>query len=298
MILNTGVKNKKGVMVTKGQQTFFDNFYRYLSKIRTPGHAFMVSGIFAGFCSLASLTGTQLAFRDFESPIMPLVEVLAYFLPFLLVFGSSFMLIQGFSRLHQQNRYLSEIAHRDDLTRLANRAGFLTKGQEMVMHADIENTPLSLIMFDIDHFKQINDSIGHLAGDTALQHISGLLRHTCREFDLAARWGGEEFAIILQCSNIYGASNFAERLRDNIANSPFYWEGHPFRLTISSGVTEWSGEGDSFAAMVERADKALYIAKGEGRNRVRIAKVNLETVDGFELDLQFGRDKQSGDAAA
>ena len=113
-----------------------DQFYLYLSRIKTRGHALVVSAILASACSLLSTAGTQYVFQNVDSPLLPVVSILAYMLPFLLVLTSSFLLIRGFAKLDQHNKYLSEVAERDQLTHLANRNTFFRRGRELANQAE------------------------------------------------------------------------------------------------------------------------------------------------------------------
>ena len=142
-----------------------------------------------------------------------------------------------------------------------------------------------MIMLDADHFKTINDTFGHLAGIWRSQHLAEIMRQTSRESDLVARWGGEEFAIILRAANVTGARTYAERLRQTVAQSPFFWQGDAVFLTMSAGVTEWQPEEDDFETFVNRADQALYAAKSSGRNQVRVAGVIVEQIEAIQQDL-------------
>nr|WP_321526709.1 GGDEF domain-containing protein [uncultured Cohaesibacter sp.] len=266
---------------------FLDGFCGYLSKIKTTGHMFVAAALFAAAGSLLSLASAQIALLNVSSPILPFVKVLAYIMPFMLVFVTSFLLIRGFARLHSKNEYLFEVAERDDLTRLVNRAGFLRRGEKLVQLAERDMSSLSVIMLDVDHFKSINDTSGHTAGDMALKHLADILRRTCRAGDVVARWGGEEFAIIMPLANAQGAAILAERLREDVAQSPLYWNHKTVQLTISAGVTEWRHHEDSFEALIERSDQGLYLAKNEGRNHVHLLRSHLETVAGYEQDVCF-----------
>ena len=267
--------------------TLMDRFYRYLGKIKTPGHALVVSGMLAGFCSLLSVIGTRFILADTEASVWPYLSLLAYGMPFLMVLASSFLLIRAFSHLNRRNKLLSEVADRDGLTRLANRTAFTRRGRQMISQARLHQMPLSMIMIDVDHFKTINDRFGHLAGDLALQHLAGVLNSSCRELDLPSRWGGEEFAILLRSANIDGARHFADRVRKSVANAPLYWDGETISLTLSAGVSEFDPEHDDFDDMVKRADKALYVAKSCGRNQVRQSHSCPDVVEGLEQDVEF-----------
>jgi diguanylate cyclase (GGDEF)-like protein len=124
---------------------------------------------------------------------------------------------------------------------------------------------LSIIFFDIDHFKQINDTYGHPMGDTILEELTKVVARANRSSDIFARFGGEEFIIMATSTNAQGAMEHAQRLKQEI-------EQHRFeigRVTASFGVTEFTSQTDSLESLLERADKALYQAKSDGRNCVR-----------------------------
>jgi diguanylate cyclase (GGDEF)-like protein len=124
-------------------------------------------------------------------------------------------------------------------------------------------------MIDIDHFKQINDQMGHLAGDYALREITTCLRDAVRKEELLARYGGEEFALVLPETPLDGALHMAERLREIVANHSFCFEEKPFSLTISLGVISTEGDANlTPTEMIGLADEKLYQAKNDGRNRV------------------------------
>ncbi|KQT53808.1 MULTISPECIES: GGDEF domain-containing protein [unclassified Aureimonas] len=162
---------------------------------------------------------------------------------------------------------LQGLAEVDPLTGLANRRGLdrLVKSRDVVS----PNRPSTgLLVADIDHFKSINDTFGHDAGDTVLKQFSERIRSSLRTGDIAARWGGEEFLVILPNSTVDQNLKIAERLRAAIQAEPFDLPAGPVHVTVSIGLTELqTGEGDLVPAM-RRADNALYAAKGAGRNRV------------------------------
>jgi diguanylate cyclase (GGDEF)-like protein len=139
----------------------------------------------------------------------------------------------------------------------------------------------ALLMLDLDHFKRINDTLGHAAGDAALMHVARLLRANLREQDCAARWGGEEFALLVPDAQREGAMALAERLRSNLAASVWSWQGRHWPLTASIGVALSHDVPPAAAtkdvsvlagdALVDAADRAMYRAKREGRNCIRLA---------------------------
>jgi diguanylate cyclase (GGDEF)-like protein len=124
-------------------------------------------------------------------------------------------------------------------------------------------------MIDIDHFKAINDELGHLGGDVTLRDIAASIRANVRREDLFARYGGEEFALVLVETPIVGATELAERIRRLVEQKQFDYEGKPYKATISIGVASTSGEhGLNVTELMRRADENLYQAKHQGRNRV------------------------------
>ena len=129
--------------------------------------------------------------------------------------------------------------------------------------------PLSLLMIDVDHFKKLNDRCGHLVGDEALISVANTLRGAVREVDTVARWGGEEFTVILSRAGEREAIEVAEKLRKAIASLEASWSiGQPFgHVSVSIGAAELL-EGEDAASLIQRADRAVYSAKREGRNRV------------------------------
>jgi diguanylate cyclase (GGDEF)-like protein len=131
------------------------------------------------------------------------------------------------------------------------------------------NLVLTILMIDLDRFKEINDSHGHLAGDAVLRQMGEILRHEARSVDIAARYGGEEFVIVLPDTAMEGGLIFAERVRVRVAEHLFSSSGGPLRVTVSVGVSMFPDEGlETADAVIARADDALYRAKASGRNRV------------------------------
>lgn len=166
--------------------------------------------------------------------------------------------------LMQSISRLVELAATDALTGLRNRRYFNESLETAYSLGQRHGLPLSMIMLDVDHFKQYNDAFGHCAGDDVLRVLATTLRESIREHDVAARYGGEEFAVLLMATDAEGAVRFSERLRETIAS--YLW---PLRqVTISLGVATLEPTTRDPYDLVEAADQALYQSKLAGRNRV------------------------------
>lgn len=166
---------------------------------------------------------------------------------------------------------LEALATTDPVTQLLNRRALVDRLTHELERARRYGTPLALLMVDIDHFKDINDTHGHLVGDEALREIARVLQGAVRTVDLVGRYGGEEFVIVLPETTAEGAIAFAERLRDRVSQHEFASERLPsLRLTISIGVASYpTSPVESVEDLFARADEALYRAKAAGRNAVR-----------------------------
>lgn len=154
-------------------------------------------------------------------------------------------------------------AETDELTGLANRRAF-----NRFLTRDSAGERAALVLFDIDHFKDVNDSLGHPAGDAALRHVSRLVRQALRPRDTAARIGGEEFAVWLPGADLAQGQEVAERLRASLANTPFKYSGNERTITISLGVAAYPVPTKAVENLMGNADVAMYQAKRAGRNRV------------------------------
>ena len=160
-------------------------------------------------------------------------------------------------------------ALRDPLTRLFNKRYLLDRLDSELKFAQRHSTAVSLIMLDLDHFKRVNDDHGHLAGDAVLCSIAALLMKAVRNEDVVARFGGDEFAIVLRAIPLDAAYQLAERLRTKIELSPTTHQGKVIPVTASIGVGGYPTQKlDTVDALIGAADQALYRAKHEGRNRV------------------------------
>ena len=179
--------------------------------------------------------------------------------------------VQALETTRADNRRLEALATTDPLTRVLNRRALLDRLTAEVDRARRFNSSLTLLLLDVDHFKQINDTTGHLGGDSVLRQLGTVLEDVVRKVDVVARYGGEEFVLILPETASEGAIIFAERLRERIAEQEFdVGSEQPVRLTVSIGIATFPSPRiatteDFFA----RADEALYRAKSGGRNQVR-----------------------------
>ena len=167
------------------------------------------------------------------------------------------------------NARLEVLAHTDPLTQVLNRRALTVRLASEMERARRYDSVITLLMVDVDHFKHINDSLGHLAGDDVLREIAALLQESIRSVDVVARYGGEEFVVVLPETGNPGAVIFAERLRDRIGDTVFGPASGGVKLTASIGVASYpSGDTETVDDLFARADKALYRAKAAGRNRV------------------------------
>ena len=166
--------------------------------------------------------------------------------------------------LESANATLQELATTDSLTGLKNARVFQHRMQEEVERSNRYRLPLSLILMDVDYFKQFNDAFGHPAGDLVLEEIGRILQSCARPSDCVARYGGEEFALILPQTDAEGASQVAERIRAAIHDTP--WEKRP--ITASFGIAAMPNGGQPADVLTAFADKALYRAKATGRDCV------------------------------
>jgi diguanylate cyclase (GGDEF)-like protein/PAS domain S-box-containing protein len=167
-------------------------------------------------------------------------------------------------------REVERLSTTDPLTGLSNRRHFDAAAQLEILRARRHHRPLSAVMLDVDHFKLVNDTHGHAAGDRVLVALAGLCVAMSRRTDLKARLGGEEFCLLLPETSAASAHQVAERIRTGLQALPFEEAGRSFRVTVSMGVAGYADE-ESVDALMARADRALYQAKDSGRNRVVVA---------------------------
>lgn len=184
-------------------------------------------------------------------------------------------------QLEEANALLEKQATTDTLTGIANRRKFGFFLEAEMGRSRRYHVPLALIMFDIDHFKRINDTFGHPAGDAVLAELARIVTGTIRSEDSFARWGGEEFVILLPQTESRGAQSMAERIRSLVERNPFPVAE---QVTCSFGVTPF-GASDTPDSFLKRVDEALYRAKESGRNRVEFASPPAEEESAGETSV-------------
>ena len=175
------------------------------------------------------------------------------------------------------NVFLHEEAQRlsitDGLTGVWNRRHFEMRAAEAIQVATRFGEPFAVVMVDIDHFKQVNDTYGHQVGDAVLVELAGRLSAATREVDLVARYGGEEFVLLLPRTALTGAAKLAEKVRSAVAAEPVRFDDRDLSVTVSCGVAAHPDHGATVRELVAASDAALYRAKAGGRNRAEIAAV-------------------------
>jgi two-component system, cell cycle response regulator len=171
--------------------------------------------------------------------------------------------------LSDMNDKLLRISLTDGLTGVDNRRALEQRLHEMFEHSLRLHEPVSVVMCDIDHFKKVNDTYGHAAGDEVLKQFANILKEEAREIDRVGRYGGEEFLLLLPGTVLDAAVTFAERLRQKVDAHTFSYEGGTLKRTVSFGVASWPHPKiKGREGMLKAADDALYVAKETGRNRV------------------------------
>jgi diguanylate cyclase (GGDEF)-like protein len=201
--------------------------------------------------------------------------------------------------LSQMNDRLLHISMTDGLTGVDNRRALEQRLHEMFEHSLRLHEPVACVMCDIDHFKKVNDTYGHAAGDEVLKQFAQILKDEAREIDRVGRYGGEEFLLLLPGTVLDSAVTFAERVRQRVEEHTFSFEGGTLKRTVSLGVASWPHPRiKGREEMLKAADDALYVAKEMGRNRVvrfDSAEFN-EHIKAEEADAEENRSSSNGSA--
>jgi len=222
--------------------------------------------------TVAIVTAVQLLLNRAEH----LETLLYYVLPFSMVAAAILVALGVADRLREQRLALSEAERRaqtDPLTGVLNRRSLVERLDAACVRARARGLPIALLFIDLDHFKQINDSYGHAAGDACLNAIIAPMQAELRQSDVIGRYGGEEFVVILSSADIAAAHPIAERIRNRVAEVRVEGFGMPIKLTCSIGVATSDTLGVWGEHLIAQADAAVYAAKRGGRNRVQVAIV-------------------------
>jgi len=215
-------------------------------------------------------TAVRLLFTEPEG-----AEALLYYgLPLSMVAAAVFIALGVADRLREQRLALTEAERRaqiDPLTGVLNRRSIVERLDAACSRARARGLPIALLFIDLDHFKEINDTFGHAAGDACLGAIIGPIQAELRQSDVIGRYGGEEFVVILSSADAAAARPIAERILDRVADVQVQGFGEPIRLTCSIGVAASDTLGVWGEHLIARADAAVYSAKRSGRNQVQVA---------------------------
>lgn len=273
-----GVKEYSTIETTKNGQ-----FFRYMAPLYYEQkcdscHAFQgyKIGDIRGGISVGipmALVNAQLA-TNLKYEIASAVAVWTLLFTLLALVSGRFLRV-----LRRKQDELITIAATDGLTGLLNRRAGIERMEEEISRHERSGAPLSCLMLDIDYFKAVNDTYGHLAGDHALSVMTEVLTLSTRRHDIVCRYGGEEFMILLPEASMVSAIAVAEKIRSKVSEKVIFFDDHAFTITISIGVALMSGDaGETIDDIIYRADSALYRAKNEGRDCIKV----WETADTFK----------------
>lgn len=173
-------------------------------------------------------------------------------------------------KLEEANKKLANLSKTDHLTQLNNRGSWEGYLEKEFSRSKRSKHVCSVVMFDIDHFKKVNDTYGHQAGDEVIRRTSSLLQETMRITDIGGRYGGEEFGVILVDTSAQDAMVFTERLRKRIEAEVVEYEEFKIKWTVSLGISELTDDCDTYQSWLEGSDKALYVCKESGRNQSKV----------------------------
>ena len=231
---------------------------------RAAGWFLLAWGLLEGF---TIATAARLLFADPD-------PLLYYGLPLSMVLAAILVALGVADRLLEQRAALSEAERRaqtDPLTGVLNRGSLVERLEAACLRARARGLPIALLFIDLDHFKEINDTYGHLAGDACLAAVIGPIQAELRQSDVIGRYGGEEFVVILSSADTAAAYPIAQRILERVANVAVTGYSKPIRLTCSIGVAASDTLGVWGEHLIARADEAVYAAKRSGRNRVQVA---------------------------
>jgi diguanylate cyclase (GGDEF)-like protein len=271
MELEQGDKSQTGYTILREEPVLVQD-YSQLTEFSVPplvSQYKISSGLSVPMLSRGKVIGAMLAHsktpRHFNQEAIPLLSLIA----------NQTAITVDKIRLHDETR---QFAFTDELTGLYNRRHFIKLAEREVDRAIRYKNSLAFIMFDLDRFKQVNDTYGHPAGDQVLKTVASLARQELRDIDLIGRYGGEEFVILLPETGRKGARAIAERLRKRIAQTQIDIAQEKVSITISLGVSILSPDCSNLTDLIAASDQALYIAKETGRNKtILTGSYNEET---------------------
>jgi diguanylate cyclase (GGDEF)-like protein len=280
-------------------------FTRPLTVVIAVGCAALFSLLNAALVAVAvraagPLGRRRTALRDSESLIIDVTEVCAGVLitiacmlsPVLLFVALPPIILLQRSLLHQQ---LRAAARTDAKTGLLNAAAWQREADTEITRAMRAGKPLALLVIDIDHFKRVNDTHGHLAGDQVLMGVAEVLRQTVRDADVVGRFGGEEFVVLLPGADAAEACKIAERLRQEMSAREIVFAAGQVRVTVSVGAAVIHLHGNDLPSLLASADLAMYLAKQGGRNQVRLFDQGSQHGAASQAMMVRPRDPESGD---
>lgn len=216
----------------------------------------------------AGLTAALMALCSAPAHWIKVSVAIAAVVTLVIVPGVAAFLLTTISRLETARQLIGEIAMTDMLTGIHNRRYFMFEAEKEFGKADRYHLPLSIILFDVDHFKALNDTFGHLAGDDVLRVLGSACKKCLRASDVLARYGGEEFVILLPLTSGAAARGLAERIRRAVEEMPIVFGDARLPVTISLGIADYTPNTGSLDEMLKEANLLLDTAKKNGRNRV------------------------------
>ena len=196
---------------------------------------------------------------------------LAIIIPSIIASTASYINLSLYFELEQSRQEIHILANTDDLTQIFNRRHFFELAERELERSRRNGDSLAIVLFDIDDFKNVNDSHGHLTGDFVLQDICQVCKTIVRPYDVFARFGGEEFIFLLPNTNATRAQAVADRLRSLISKRTVIYKETTVQITISVGLAVFNPQKDTLDDLISRADSALYVAKRMGKNRLEVS---------------------------
>ena len=245
-------------------------------KYETDSYGTFISGhapIKTKYGEITGFVGVDVDVTYFKKWEEQLKKELHFALLLSIILGIAFAIVSFviYNKLHKSKEQMEHLSLVDPLTKAWNRRSLIMNLEIETEHYKRNQRPFSVLIIDADFFKKINDTYGHDAGDITLQQLVIQLKEVCRKNDFIARFGGEEFVVILRETDLSGAKIIAEKIREHIAETPIqFQDGTTIRITVSIGATRSKKSDDTYKTIISRADEALYQAKNQGRNQVNI----------------------------